>query len=139
MLRLLVAAVLGAAVLLATALLVPRVDEPFFPIIGGVLAMSPCRRASSTSGVRSIRWRRRVAQAISRFLSGQFLYQPVEQRDFPSRLVEVRLGRRSGEVLAVECKGPRVEVERTLPAFTTRSSMLAATPARSACSTSLRP
>jgi hypothetical protein len=51
------------------------------------------------------------------FLSGQFLYEPFEARIFPSAGIRVSLDRPSGTVLALQCLGPRIAIERTLAAF----------------------
>lgn len=51
------------------------------------------------------------------FLSGQFLHEPFRRRVFPSKSVTVSLDKRSGDVLALECKGARVETGRPLDAF----------------------
>jgi hypothetical protein len=58
-----------------------------------------------------------LASGGTLFLSGQFLYEPVQMRDFPCQSLTVSLNQKSGDVLALECKGPRVEAAPPLVAF----------------------
>jgi hypothetical protein len=51
------------------------------------------------------------------FLSGQFLYGPVAQGLFPCAELRLSLGTRTQDVLALECRGERVEIVETLDAF----------------------
>lgn len=51
------------------------------------------------------------------FLSGQFLYEPVAEGLFPCAELRLSLDTCTKDVLALECRGERVEIVETLDAF----------------------
>jgi hypothetical protein len=58
-----------------------------------------------------------LASGGTLFLSGQFLYEPVAKGSFPCEELKVSVDTRTKDVLALDCRGERIETIATLDAF----------------------
>lgn len=147
MLRLITAAVAGFIVLFAGVLIANAwLEEPFFAhmalgiaafFVVPALVLSLWRprapdpatlRTDTFQVLRAVRIEELEDEGLhfllelqggrTLFLSGQFLYEPVEAGLFPSSILTIHRDERSDDVVSMECKGKRVTVTSTHPAFT---------------------